>query len=246
MKTLSFNTLCFILACALTFTVGGLAGTATAQFENDVKFLIIVDDSGTIQNEKTFEGIKSRLWSKLQDLRMILEYQNAEIEVIVSSSGESVWSGTVKDLRNTLWRKGRAKALIADTQSVSNRCNDLSAAFATLNRSIKLMDGRIFRTVHIYVVSNLYHTGKNCSSFTKILYPNSPPEGLNVEQIVTQRPQIKTVSFFGVHAEQSDIWLSEQLEGLLAWKDAEEGRNFGFYTEAQSLQALEHLEGVPR
>jgi len=237
-----FITLCISAALLMT----GLPGTALAQFENTVKFLIVADDSGTIMHEKEFKQIKNLLWGKLQDLRMILEYQHAAIEVITTSGGKTVWSGTVKDLRNTLRRQGRAKDLVEATKAVANRCNDLEAAFSTLDRSIKLLDKRAFPTVHIYVVSNLYHTGKDCHRHTKITYPNAPPEGLEVSRIVTQRPEIKTVAFLGVHEAQSPIWLSEQLEGLLAWEEEEEDRNFAFYTETQSLQALEHLEGVPQ
>ena len=92
-------------------------GVGWAKGINPHKFVILVDDSGTIQNLEVWETLKQALWSQLKMLRRNRAYKEASITVIVTSSGQNVWSGTVRSLKNTMRQQGKAKALLEATKS---------------------------------------------------------------------------------------------------------------------------------
>ena len=212
------------------------------------KFVILIDDSGTIEHLEEWETLKHQLWSQLKMLRRSRTYKDAAITVIATSSGKNVWNGTVSDLKNTTRQQGKAKALLEATKSAENRCNDLLAAFATLDRTLKLTDERMITAVHVYIFSHLYHTGRPCSDHDEIVYPNPPPQALDAVGILTQKPSIKTVAIYGVHPTQSAVWMRDKLDGLLAWeREAGTGRQFELYVESQTqAELMNGLEGVKR
>ena len=102
-------------------------------------------------------------------------------------------------------------------------------------------------TVHVYIVSHLYHTGRPCAEHHEIIYPNPPPQELDVVGILTQKRSIKTIAVYGVHPSQSAVWMRDKLEGLLTWEQEAPGRQFELYVESQTqAELMNGLEGVTR
>ena len=79
----------------------------------------------------------------------------AHIDVISTSYGRTVWSGTPQDLKR---RHEQQQELIDKIASDDKRCNNLPGAFDELKSNMAALERRGVHEVHALVFSSLIHT----------------------------------------------------------------------------------------
>ncbi len=235
-----------VVMVAVFFVVVPGPGLVQAQLENHTKIFVVVDDSNTAWDQEAFEKLKARFMVETSKLRENVDHIFTSLDVIVTSTGRNVFSGKINQLRNSRHQQSEVMALKASIQSKANHCNDLAAAFATLEKNITLLDDNKFTDVKIYFLSNLYDTGAPCDFESELLFPAPPPANVDFVRILTLKPSVNSIAFYGVHESEMEIW-SKTLSGLLDWEKEGRGRTFSMYDEAQTVEALKQgLEGITR
>ncbi len=225
----------FVMVLALTFG----QTMAYGQMESHHKIFVLVDYSGTNWSLEEFEVLKEQFMVQLSKLQGNYFYQFASVDVIETSSGRLVWSGSISEIQSD-----RGKVLKEAISSAATNCNSLASAFGTLDHNLKFHDGRKYTDIKIFVLSNLYNTPVPCDRNTRIVYPSLPPQEVNIPEILMQRPETSVIVFYGLHEAQMKVW-GDALVELTTWELAEDGRVFHLYQESQTIAELNKgLEGV--
>ncbi len=125
------------------------ASTATAKGTNTT-IQVIMDDSGVLISPAEADQYKMQLLSHLKKLTRKRQYSRAHIDVISSSIGRTVWSGTPSDLKR---KPARALALVNAIKSVPENCNNLAGSFNELASNLRALKRQGFTKAYILVFS---------------------------------------------------------------------------------------------
>lgn len=176
---------------------------------------IIMDDSGVLIEPAKADSYKIIMLSHIKKLVRKREFARANIDVISSSMGRTIWSGTPSDLKR---KPERALALVNAIKAVPENCNNLSGAFMELASNLKALRRQGFTRVRVIIFSSLIHTPRPCSDMTKIILPQEPPLEGNINGILMSSKIIRSVQFFWVSTHQRKLW-EEFLEPSFNWAE---------------------------
>lgn len=164
---------------------------------------LLIDDSGVLLDADPAQSHKLLLLSHLKALSTKRAGANAKVEVISTSYGRTVWSGTPLAIRRD---PARAQELVDAIASDPGRCNNLPGAFAELRSNLAQLDREGVNTVHIIVFSSLVHTPRPCDQVRNITLPQLPPAEGDIAGALASSPNVRSVSFFWVSPHQRIVW----------------------------------------
>ncbi len=164
---------------------------------------IIIDDSGVLIDATDADQYKLVLLSHLKRLTRKREFARAHIDVISTSIGRTIWSGTPGDLKR---KPERALALVNAIKSISENCNNLPGAFLELGSNITALERQGFTNAHVIVFSSLIHTPRPCGDTTSITLPQPPPPEGDINQTLSTYTSIHSISFYWVSPHQKRVW----------------------------------------
>lgn len=104
------------------------ASTAIAR-NTQTTIQIIMDDSGVLIEPSEADKYKMHMLVELKKLTRKRKFSRAHIDVISTSIGRTIWSGTPSDLKR---KPVHALALVNSIKSVKENCNNLIGAFNEL------------------------------------------------------------------------------------------------------------------
>lgn len=171
--------------------------------EERIAIELLIDDSGVLLDADAAQSHKLLLLSHLKALATKRAGANAKIEVISTSYGRTVWSGTPLAIRRD---PVRAQELVDVITADPGRCNNLPGAFAELRSNLAQLGREGVSTVHIIVFSSLVHTPRPCDQVQGITLPQLPPTEGDIAGALTSSPHIRSVSFFWVSPHQRIVW----------------------------------------
>ena len=164
---------------------------------------LIIDDSGVLLEAQETHSYKLMLLAHLKALATRRDSANARIEVISTSLGRTVWSGTPLSLRRD---PARAQELVEAVTADPARCNALPGAFRELQSNLAQLERVGVEAVHIIVFSSLIHTPRPCADVTEITLPQLPPTDGDIPGAFAASTHISSVSFFWVSPHQKFVW----------------------------------------
>ena len=164
---------------------------------------LIIDDSGVLLEAQETHSYKLMLLAHLKALATRRDSANARIEVISTSLGRTVWSGTPLTLRRD---PARAQALVEAVKADPARCNALPGAFRELQSNLAQLEREGVSEIHIIVFSSLIHTPRPCADITRITLPQLPPTEGDIPGAFAASTRIRSVSFFWVSPHQKFVW----------------------------------------
>ena len=186
----------FILIC---FSNSAFARGTTTTIQ------IIMDDSGVLINPAEAEQYKMQLLFKLKQLVRKRELSRAQIDVISTSIGRTIWSGTPSDLKR---KPTRAQALIDAIKANPENCNNLVGAFNELASNLRALKRQGITNAHVILFSSLIDTPRPCSDTTSITLPQLPPVQGNINKALTSFDGTRSISFYWVSPHQINVWES--------------------------------------
>ena len=164
---------------------------------------LLIDDSGVLLDAQEANQYKLMLLAHLKALATKRDSANTRIEVISTSLGRTVWSGTPLSLRRD---PARAKELVAAVAADPARCNALPGAFRELQSNLAQLEREGVEAVQIIVFSSLIHTPRPCADVTEITLPQLPPTDGDIPGAFAASTHISSVSFFWVSPHQKFVW----------------------------------------
>jgi len=191
----------------------GFTNPASAQQVQETTIQIIMDDSGVLIDAEEADQFKMQLFSQMKKLVRKREFSKAHIDVISTSTGRTVWSGTPSDLKR---QPERALALVNAIKSSPENCNNIPGAFAELSSNLKAIKRQNFKSVHIIVFSSLIDTPRPCDKTTQIVLPQLPPVKANVNAALSSYDTIRSITFFWISPFQKAGW-EEYLDPTFNW-----------------------------
>ncbi|MCF6251100.1 MAG: hypothetical protein L3J75_07500 [Methylococcaceae bacterium] len=197
----------YILIIAMCFCTNAYAkGTHTT-------IQIIMDESGVLIDADEAEKYKMVMLSHLKLMTRKREFANAHIDVISTSLGRTVWSGTPGDLKR---KTERALKLVESVKANPKNCNNLASAFLEIKDNISHLERRGYKNAHVIVFSSLIHTLRPCDETTHIVLPQTPPAKGNINATLMASKIVKSLQFFWVSPHQKRIW-EEFLKPSFDW-----------------------------
>lgn len=194
---------------------------------------LLIDDSGVLLEADAAQSHKLLLLSHLKALATKRSGANAKVEVISTSYGRTVWSGTPLAIRRD---PARAQELVDAVSADPGRCNNLPGAFAELRSNLAQLDREGVDTVHIIVFSSLVHTPRPCADLTAITLPQLPPAEGDIAGALTSAQNIRSVSFYWVSPHQRIVWEQFLAPSFTALRNA--GARVSFFDVERSKSAL--------
>lgn len=164
---------------------------------------LLIDDSGVLLDADAAQSHKLLLLSHVKALATKRSGANAKVEVISTSYGRTVWSGTPLAIRRD---PQRAQELVDAVKADPGRCNNLPGAFAELRSNFEQLDREGVTSVHVVVFSSLVHTPRPCNQLTAITLPQLPPTEGDIASVLGGLPHVRSVSFFWVSPHQRIVW----------------------------------------
>ncbi len=164
---------------------------------------VIMDDSGVLINPVEAEQYKMQMLSHLKQLTRKRQYSRAHIDVISSSIGRTVWSGTPSDLKR---KPTRALALVNAIKTVPENCNNLSGSFNELASNLRALKRQGITKAHVIVFSSLIDTPRPCKTTTTITLPQMPPVQGNINKALSSFEGTRSINFYWVSPHQTNLW----------------------------------------
>lgn len=164
---------------------------------------LLIDDSGVLLEADAAQSHKLLLLSHVKALATKRSGANAKVEVISTSYGRTVWSGTPLAIRRD---PVRAQELVDAVKADPGRCNNLPGAFAELRSNLAQLERDGVNAVHIIVFSSLVHTPRPCADLKAITLPQLPPAEGDIAGVLAGLPHIRSVSFYWVSPHQRIVW----------------------------------------
>jgi len=186
--------------------------TATAK-GTKITIQVIMDDSGVLINPVEADQYKMQLLSHLKKLTRKREFSRAHIDVISSSIGRTIWSGSPSDLKR---KPVRALALVNAIKSVPENCNNLSGSFNELASNLRALKRQGFTKAHVIVFSSLITTSRPCDETTSITLPQLPPIQGDINKSLTSFEGTRSISFYWISPHQIRAW-EQFLEPTFHW-----------------------------
>jgi hypothetical protein len=180
-----------------------LSVSAPVLAQERVAIELLIDDSGVLLDPGEAQSYKLMLLAHLKALATKRTGANARIEVISTSLGRTVWSGTPLMVRRD---PERAQALVAAVTSDPNRCNNLPGAFLELKSNLAQLERDGVSAVHVVVFSSLVDTPRPCGAVKTITLPQMPPADGDLNGTLEGASRIRSVSFFWVSPHQKRVW----------------------------------------
>jgi len=174
---------------------------------------LIIDDSGVLVDSQNADKYKLVLLGHLKRLTRKREFATAHIDVISTSIGRTVWSGTPSDLKR---KPARAIALIESIKTNLESCNNLPASFAELKSNLIALERQSFNKAHVIVFSSLIHTPRPCDKTTKIVLPQVPPVKGNINAALASSKIVRSINFYWISPHQKSVW-EEFLTPTFIW-----------------------------
>lgn len=197
----------YLLSLSLSFSPLALAGKSIVGIQ------IVMDDSGVLQNPEDAQHYKMAMFAGIQRLARRRSLAHAHIDLISTSYGRTVWSGTPLELKRY---PARAQELLDKSKSDASRCNNLPGAFAELKSNLEDMPGRGKEEVHVLIFSSLIHTPRPCDEMTRIALPQLPPAEGEFNEAFMSSLDLKSVTFYWVSPFQKRPW-KEFLKPAQGW-----------------------------
>lgn len=164
---------------------------------------LIVDDSGVLLDAASAQTTKMMLLAHVKALATKRAGAHARVNVISTSLGRTVWSGTPLELRRD---PIRAQALVDAITADPARCNNLPGAFAELRSNLAQHEREGIRAVQVVVFSSLVDTPRPCSEITRITLPQMPPAEGDINGALSGSANLRSISFFWVSPHQKRVW----------------------------------------
>jgi hypothetical protein len=180
-----------------------VALSAPALAQERIAIELLIDESGVLLDPQEAHGYKMMLLAHLKALATKRTGANARIEVISTSLGRTVWSGTPLMVRRD---PERAQALVNAVTSDPNRCNNLPGAFLELKSNLAQLERDGVSAVHVVIFSSLVHTPIPCEAIKTIALPQMPPADGDLNGTLEGASRVRSVSFFWVSPHQKRVW----------------------------------------
>ncbi|MBP7275669.1 MAG: hypothetical protein KBA51_05660 [Kiritimatiellae bacterium] len=164
---------------------------------------LIVDESGVLLDAGSAHTTKMMLLAHLKALATKRAGAHAKVNVISTSLGRTVWSGTPLELRRDPLR---AQALVDAITADPARCNNLPGAFAELKSNLAQHEREGIHAVQVVVFSSLVDTPRPCSDITRITLPQMPPAQADINGALSGSANLRSISFFWVSPHQKRVW----------------------------------------
>ncbi len=164
---------------------------------------LIVDESGVLLDAGSAQTTKMMLLAHLKALATKRAGAHARVNVISTSLGRTVWSGTPLELRRD---PIRAQALVDAIAADPARCNNLPGAFAELKSNLAQHEREGVHGVQVVVFSSLVDTPRPCSEVTHITLPQMPPAGGDINGALSGPANLRSVAFYWVSPHQKRVW----------------------------------------
>lgn len=164
---------------------------------------LVIDDSGVLLDPAEAHSYKLMLLAHVKSLATKRAGAHAKINVISTSLGRTVWSGTPLELRRDPLR---AQALVDAITADPARCNNLPGAFAELKSNLAQHGREGVHGVQIVVFSSLVDTPRPCSDVTRISLPQMPPAEGDINGALSGPPNLRSLAFFWVSPHQKRVW----------------------------------------
>lgn len=217
---------------ALLFSL--LVALSTPAFGQErIAIELLIDDSGVLLDAQEAQSHKLLLLSHVKALATKRSGANAKVEVISTSYGRTVWSGTPLSIRRD---PARARELVDAVAADPARCNNLPGAFAELRSNLAQLAREGVETVHIIVFSSLVHTPRPCDQVRNITLPQLPPAEGDIAGVLASAPNIRSVSFYWVSPHQRIVWEQFLNAAFTALRDS--GARVSFFDVERSKSAL--------
>jgi len=210
-----------------------VALSTTVLAQERIAIELLIDDSGVLLEADAAQSHKLLLLSHLKALSSKRAGANAKVEVISTSYGRTVWSGTPLAIRRD---PARAQELVDVIKSDPGRCNNLPGAFAELRSNLAQLEREGVNTVHIIVFSSLVHTPRPCADLTTITLPQLPPAEGDIAGALTTALNVRSVSFYWVSPHQRIVWEQFLAPSFTALRNA--GARASFFDVERSKSAL--------
>lgn len=180
-----------------------LALSMPAFAQDRIAIELVIDESGVLLDAEQAARYKLMLLAHLKALAAKRTGANTKIEVISTSLGRTIWSGTPLTLRRD---PVRAQELVEAISADPARCNNLPGAFRELESNLAQLEREGVSEIHIVIFSSLIHTQRPCADVTEITLPQLPPTEGNIPDAHSGSTNISTVSFFWVSPHQKFVW----------------------------------------
>lgn len=217
---------------ALLFSL--LVAVSTPAFAQErIAIELLIDDSGVLLDADAAQAHKLLLLSHLKALATKRAGANARVEVISTSYGRTVWSGTPLSIRRD---PVRAQELVDAVAADPGRCNNLPGAFAELRSNLAQLDREGAETVHVVVFSSLVHTPRPCDQVRNITLPQLPPAEGDIAGALASSPNVRSVSFYWVSPHQRFVWEQFLNPAFTALRDS--GARVSLFDVERSKSAL--------
>ena len=184
------------------FTIFCISASAFAK-DTQTTIQIIMDDSGVLINPVEADQYKMQLLSHLKQLTRKRQFSRAHIDVINTSIGRTIWSGTPSDLK----RKAKhTQSLVDSVKTNPANCNNLSGSFIELASNLRALKRQGFIKAHVIVFSSLIDTPRPCNEITSITLPQTPPVQGDINQALSSFKGMQSISFYWVSPHQMRVW----------------------------------------
>jgi hypothetical protein len=194
---------------------------------------LLIDDSGVLLDADAAQSHKLLLLSHVKALATKRAGASAKVEVISTSYGRTVWSGTPLAIRRD---PARAQELVDAIASDPGRCNNLPGAFAELRSNLAQLEREGVNAVHIIVFSSLVHTPRPCADLKTITLPQLPPAEGDIAGALGSSPNVRSVYFYWVSPHQRIVWEQFLTPSFTALRNA--GARVSFFDVERSKSAL--------
>ena len=164
---------------------------------------LIIDDSGVLLDAGSAQTTKMMLLAHVKALATKRAGAHAKINVISTSLGRTVWSGTPLELRRDPLR---AQALVDAITADPARCNNLPGAFAELRSNLAQHEREGVHGVQVVVFSSLVDTPRPCGDITRIPLPQMPPAEGDINGALSKPANLRSLAFFWVSPHQKRVW----------------------------------------
>ena len=181
----------------------GLLAAGPVLAQERIAVELVMDDSGVLLDAQEARPAAMMLLAHLKALATKRAGANATVEVISTSLGRTVWSGTPLSIRRD---PARAQALVDAVTPDAQRCNNLPGAFLELKSNLAQLERERVKDVHVMIFSSLVDTPRPCNRLATITLPQMPPAEGGLNETLSGTPVIRSLSFFWVSPHQKRVW----------------------------------------
>jgi hypothetical protein len=214
--------------CAAAF-----ASTLASAQDAQIAIEILVDESGVLQHSEEAANYKMAILAHLKALTRKRRGAKAHIDVIATSYGRTVGTGTPQDLKRNAQQ---AQELVDKIASDYKRCNNLPGAFDELKSNIAALERQGVREAHALIFSSLIHISLPCDATTHIKLPQRPPAKGDINEALSASEVLRSLTFYWISLHQRRVW-EEFLSPALTWA-GEKGVRYALFDEVRTHNAL--------